>query len=93
MIAPFIRELVKPDHSSLVKLMECTSCEHRFFGYQYTGKEMSRLYGGYRGEHFFIARHRHEPWYGRKANAANLESSLIRARQESLAAFCDLFFR
>ena len=86
-IAPFIWELVQPGHSSIVRLMECTSCSHRFFSYQYTDEEMGRLYGGYRGEHYFVARHRYEPWYGRRANAANLESSLIRDRQESLVAF------
>jgi len=87
LMAPFIRALVQPAHSSLVGLAECRACGHRFFSYQYTDKEMGRLYGGYRGEHYFLTRHRHEPWYGRKANAANFDPSLIRARQDSLVDF------
>jgi len=86
-IAPFIRALVQPCHSSLVQLLQCSRCDHRFFNYQYTDEDMRRLYGGYRGDHYFQIRHRLEPWYGSKTNSANLDPALIQARQESLLAF------
>lgn len=87
LIAPFIRALVNPAHSSMVSLLQCRSCGHRFFSYQYTEDDLGRLYSGYRGERYFHTRHRLEPWYGRNTNSANLNPSLIRARRESLLTF------
>ena len=79
-MAPLIRVLAQPSNSSLVKMMEFSTCGHRFFSYQFTSAEMSRLYSGYRGEHYLRIRNGLEPWYGKKINEANRDPSLIRAR-------------
>ena len=90
-VAPFIRIFVQPACPSLVKLMVCSACGHRFFSYRYTSHEMSRLYSGYRGKKYFNIRQSCEPWYGNGTNAANFEPALIKARQESLLSFLKPF--
>jgi hypothetical protein len=86
-IAPFIRTYVRPAHSSLVSLCECSTCQHRYFDYRYSDAELGRLYGGYRGEAYYQARHRVEPWYGINANEANLDPVTIDKRLAGLRAF------
>jgi len=67
--------------------MQCQACGHRFFDYSFSDAEMGRLYGEYRDERYFLARHRVEPWYGRSANLANKDQILIAARKASLLKF------
>lgn len=86
-IALFIRSYVRPAHSSLVSLCECHTCQHRYFDYRYSDAELGRLYGDYRGEDYYQARHRVEPWYGINANEANLDPVTIDKRLAGLRSF------
>lgn len=86
-VSPFILGFVRPSCPGIVRLMQCLVCEHRFFSYGFSDVEMDRLYGKYRGEQYFTARHHAEPWYGRSANLANQDQVLITARNCSLLKF------
>jgi hypothetical protein len=86
-IAPFIRNYVKPAHASLLTLRECHNCEHRYFSYRYNDIEMERLYSRYRGESYYHARHSFEPWYGRAVNSCNLDPMVIGKRIAGLLSF------
>ncbi len=48
--------------------MECGNCTFRYFDLRYDEKETAALYRNYRGESYYLARHRHEFWYRRKDN-------------------------
>lgn len=87
LIAPFIRNYVQPSHSSLLSLCECRDCQHRYFDYRYSDAEMDRLYGEYRTEAYFSARHCVEPWYGREANASNLKPATVKQRLSGIRSF------
>lgn len=86
-VSGFIAELVFSRKPEATSLQECPGCGLRFFERRYTGDEMGRLYGDYRGERYFEIRHRHEPWYTRRLNDMTTASErLIRLRKEQLAA-------
>jgi SAM-dependent methyltransferase len=71
-VAPFVAEyaLGVTGPAPPTQLLECRDCGLVFFEDRYTETEIAKLYDGYRGERYFEARHRHEPWYTRGANAA-----------------------
>ena len=86
-IAPFLSDFVRPEHPSIVKLLECSSCGHRFFSYRFSDSEMSRLYSGYRGPDYFSVRKKAEPWYREGTNSANLDPDIVSSRKQGLLSF------
>ena len=90
-VAPFIAEYVKPGCASLVQLLECSRCQHRFFDYAYTAQETQTLYGEYRSQGYFQCRHRHEPWYSLKVNEANQQPDVVRSRVTAMRSFLEPF--
>ena len=86
-IAPFISDFVRPRHPPIVRLLECSSCGHRFFSYRFSDSEMSRLYSGYRGPDYFGVRNKAEPWYREGANSANLDPDVVSLRKQGLLSF------
>lgn len=70
-VAPFVAEYALGAHgpAPATRLIECRDCGLRFFEDRYTDSEIAKLYDDYRGERYFEARHRHEPWYTRGANS------------------------
>jgi SAM-dependent methyltransferase len=89
----FIAELVFSKTPESTNLLECQKCGFRFFERRYTDDEMLRLYGNYRGKHYFAVRHRHEPWYTQRLNNFTTQSeTLIRQTQkfilERLGKYC-----
>lgn len=60
----------KADVGSLTELRECGSCGLLFFSRPFDAGELATMYSGYRGEEYFRARHRWEPWYSAKLNHA-----------------------
>lgn len=68
--------------------MECERCSFRFFDVRLTPEEVDRLYSGYRGDGYFAARHREEPWYSRKVNdGIGQDPAEIIARNRALESF------
>jgi hypothetical protein len=86
-IAPFISDFVRPEHTPIVRLLECSSCGHRFFSYRFSDNEMSRLYSGYRGSDYFSVRNSAEPWYRETTNSANLSPNIVSSRKQGLLRF------
>ena len=86
-VAPFISDFVRPEAPPIVRLLECSSCGHRFFSYRFSDSEMSRLYSGYRGREYFNVRTRTEPWYRETTNAANLNPEIVASRKQGLLNF------
>ena len=68
--APFVMERVRREPAAPCTLMTCPACGFRGFDQRFDEEELGRLYRDYRGEAYFQARHRWEPWYTRKANQA-----------------------
>lgn len=68
LVAPFIaaRALRRPVETCA--LLQCGSCDLRFFDLRFEQAEIERLYRGYREEGYFRERHRYEPWYTRALN-------------------------
>src|SRR5207253_864927 len=66
--SPFIAEIAQWPAPVRCNLDECGACGHRFFDLRLDDAEMGRIYGGYRGDGYFAARHRWEPWYTRAVN-------------------------
>jgi hypothetical protein len=73
--------------------LECEECGHRFFSYRFSDAEMARLYGEYRGEKYYLARSKVEPWYRRSTNRANLDTGLIKTRKAGLSKFLEPFLQ
>jgi SAM-dependent methyltransferase len=67
-IAPFLAHYAVGRPPFLCKLLECSACSFRFFNARLDPDEVTRLYSGYRGEHYFAERHRWEFWYSRQVN-------------------------
>ena len=65
MVAPFLAEWALTSPPPPVSLVECRACGHRTYDRVWDGGELARIYGRYRSEAYFEARHRHEPWYTR----------------------------
>jgi len=76
-LAPWLAELLSFDSSGRYsKLMKCNFCDFQFFTYRYNSLEMSAIYSTYRGERYFVTRHKWEPWYSRKTmNSWNPEQN------------------
>lgn len=86
--APFIAEYALKLPVSLCSLLECGGCGLRFFDHRFEEEEMQRLYSGYRGEAYFQARHRHEPWYLRRHNDGTGHApDVLAARKAATEAF------
>ena len=86
-VAPFISDFVRPEAPPIVRLLECSSCGHRFFSYRFSDSEMSRLYSGYRGPDYFSVRNKAEPWYREGTNSANLDPDIVSSRKQGLLSF------
>ena len=70
LLAPFLAERVLGGSASACSLMTCPTCGLRCFDGRFDEMEMGRLYQGYREEDYYRVRHRWEPWYTSKVNAA-----------------------
>lgn len=69
-VAPFVANYAIGRKEQPTRLCECERCRFRFFEDRLTTGEVEKLYAGYRGDGYFAARHRYEPWYTRKVNDA-----------------------
>src|SRR5687768_3882357 len=88
LVAPFVAEFALEAPVAACKLLECDTCEMRFFEARYTEDELSRLYTGYRGPRYFEVRHRHEPWYTERFNQGfGNDAARGAARQDGLKRF------
>jgi SAM-dependent methyltransferase len=67
-VSPFLAHYAVGRPPFLCKLLECSACSFRFFGSRLEPDEVTRLYSGYRGKHYFAERHRWEFWYSQKVN-------------------------
>lgn len=68
LVAPFIASYVLKQAPRATTLLECAACGFRFFEERFTDAEVTALYSGYRGDAYFTARHKVEPWYTRSLN-------------------------
>lgn len=84
LVSPFVAWYVLEALPAPTRLLECDGCGFRFFEDRLTEAESARLYSGYRGERYYQARHRHEPWYTRKVNDAIGGSADIIATRKAL---------
>lgn len=87
-IAPFVASYALAQPPAPTRLLECEDCGFRFFQERLTDAEADRLYDGYRGDRYYEARHRHEPWYTRKVNdALGDDAVVVQARRELVERF------
>jgi hypothetical protein len=85
-VSPFIAEYACGTKPGDAHLCECEGCSFRFFDTRLSDAEVQKLYGGYRGEKYFQARHRHEFWYTRKVNQGiGSDAGKISMRKQSLS--------
>lgn len=68
LVSPFLAERAWAGEPELCLLVNCKSCGFRFFDRGLSDDEASSYYSGYRGEDYFLARHRHEPFYTRSVH-------------------------
>lgn len=88
--APFIAAYVLERPVEPCRLMICDDCGLWFFDRRYSDAEMAKLYGNYRGDGYFEARHRFEPWYTRAFNDhLGRHPPEIAARNAATLAFLD----
>jgi hypothetical protein len=88
--APFIAAYVFERPVEPCRLMVCDDCGLWFFDRRYTDAEMAKLYGNYRGDGYFEARHRFEPWYTRAFNDhLGRDPQEIATRNAATLAFLD----
>jgi SAM-dependent methyltransferase len=87
-VSPFLASYALGESARMTRLLECGSCGFRFFEDRLTDAEAGRLYAGYRGDRYYEARHRHEPWYTRKVNdAIGGSEEVIRVRTAMVEKF------
>lgn len=92
LVAPFIAAYVLRAPVELCELLQCRGCGFRFFDRRFTPEEIARLYGSYRADSYFEARHRQEPWYSRKYNDdLGHSAEVVEIRQEHLLSFVRRF--
>lgn len=85
-VSPFIANYACQTRPCAADLCECRHCTFRFFNSRLTKTEVERLYAGYRGDGYFKARHRYEPWYSREVNdGIGSDPVEIASRKEHLA--------
>ncbi|MBN2530506.1 MAG: methyltransferase domain-containing protein [Deltaproteobacteria bacterium] len=87
MIPDFIQKYVLKSKQHICEFCICNHCQLRFFKNRYNDKELERLYSNYRGEAYFQARRRYEPWYTKKLNDSNLSSEVIERRKHLLEEY------
>jgi SAM-dependent methyltransferase len=88
LVAPFIAEYALHAPVAACALLECGSCGLRYFNARYEPPEMERLYAGYRGQAYYLARHQHEFWYLRRHNAGvGHEPRVLAGRKAATASF------
>jgi hypothetical protein len=84
-ISPWIREL--GIRARLSRYFVCRNCETGFFTKRYSEKEMSDIYGEYRGVNYLRKRTKWEPWYTTSYNSNHDSDRWIELRKESLTEF------
>ena len=85
-VSPFIANYACGTKPGDADLCECRGCFFRFFNTRLTKTEVGKLYAGYRGDAYFKARHRYEPWYSREVNdGIGSDPVEIVSRKENLA--------
>src|SRR6266481_8635379 len=85
-VSPFFAEYLFGGQGGLCGIAQCRNCTLMFFSRRLDRGEVARLYGGYRGEEYFHARHKHEFWYTCAFNDRLGEEADIRGRRELLYA-------
>jgi SAM-dependent methyltransferase len=89
-VAPFVAERALGRAPERCNLLECRTCGFRFFDLRLSDAEIGRLYADYRGEEYYLQRHRHEFWYSRKTNAHLGETcAIVEARCNTLRRFLE----
>jgi hypothetical protein len=84
-VSPWIRELgIRKRRSTF---FECKPCEFGFFSYRYDPMEMGLIYNGYRGQKYFKARTRWEPWYSDLYNSNHDSLDWVESRKFSIEKF------
>lgn len=68
-MAPFLAQRIWKRKPFAVQLLECVSCDFRFFKSRLEVPEESKLYMGYRGTEYQKMRFAFEPWYTPEFNA------------------------
>ena len=67
-VAPWISELLK-EQRRFSSLIECATCDFRFFSARYSDEQVQKIYSSYRQENYFECRNSWEPWYQKSENA------------------------
>ena len=84
-VSPWIRELgIRKRRSTF---FQCKPCEFGFFSYRYDPTEMGLIYNGYRGQEYFKARTRWEPWYSDSYNSNHDSLGWVESRKSSIEKF------
>lgn len=88
-VSPFVAAYALEEKPARTRLLECATCGFRFFEDRFTEAEAAKLYAGYRNERYYRVRHRHEPWYTRKAHEAvgASDPSVAEARRNEVERF------
>lgn len=81
--APFIADYALQAPVALCQLLECGTCGLRFFDGRFEENELGRLYAEYRGEAYFLTRHRHEFWYLRRHNEGTGHDARVQIARKS----------
>jgi len=68
MLAGFVAARAMNEAPRTCRLCRCFECGVLFYDHRLAEDEIKRLYDGYRGEAYFAARHRWEPFYTRATN-------------------------
>lgn len=83
-VAPWILDSER-QASNQTSLIECNDCSLLFFSREFSASELSTIYDDYRGESYFVRRHKWEPWYSRSVNdAIGHNPALINHRRQHL---------
>lgn len=85
-IAPWISELSKNPYRKTT-LVRCMNCALTFFTHRFNSNEIAAIYSDYRGNGYFKARNKWEPWYGKKENDLYLlfrQENRVEARKQNM---------
>lgn len=82
-ISPFLAERALQSAPALTRIVFCQKCGLRFFDRGLSATEAARYYAAYRSSDYFSERHRHEPFYTRRAH--DRIASWLRSQQRRVA--------
>lgn len=85
-ISSFLAERAMQSTPSLTRIVFCPKCGFRFFDRGLSATEAARYYEAYRSSDYFSVRHRHEPFYTRRAHHQIASWLQSKQRRDALAA-------